>query len=361
MLYASLLFSAFLLLAANLLASGKGHLGRKVVGAVLMVLAVPFVLSGKFPPVLLLGLLLAVVGAVTAGLGPTLGRFAFLRLSLLATVIVYGGIGLTVAQGLARLRALNPYESMEGQIATPGPATRGTPPAAVAPRLARWEELFEHYSRYELEAIHENWTQLFVNSPGFGVTRGNRLPALRLARRQDREPVPPQPGPRADPVWSPGEWERLPAGEEPPLTKMFEESVADFVNPRGFGFVKDRRHVAGFESHRFSQLPAAARRWTVQTLDLVSLLLHEEPAVYVSDHLPRMDQARGMPTRPLDNFEASGLAAVRAGDDPFISRSGGVVRMLGGVRSVRQCVACHGGERGDLLGAFSYTIRLAAQ
>jgi mono/diheme cytochrome c family protein len=30
--------------------------------------------------------------------------------------------------------------------------------------------------------------------------------------------------------------------------------------------------------------------------------------------------------------------------------------MLGAVRSTRQCVACHGGDRGDLLGAFSYAL-----
>ncbi len=31
--------------------------------------------------------------------------------------------------------------------------------------------------------------------------------------------------------------------------------------------------------------------------------------------------------------------------------------MLGAVRSAKQCVKCHGGSRGDLLGAFSYTLR----
>jgi hypothetical protein len=31
--------------------------------------------------------------------------------------------------------------------------------------------------------------------------------------------------------------------------------------------------------------------------------------------------------------------------------------MLGLARSVKQCVACHGGARGDLLGAFSYVLR----
>jgi len=73
----------------------------------------------------------------------------------------------------------------------------------------------------------------------------------------------------------------------------------------GLRFIKDRRHVAGFETHRFSRVPAPANRWKVQTLELVSLLLHDEPEVYVSTHLPRMERRHGQPTRPLDRFERS--------------------------------------------------------
>ena len=360
MLIISLFFSAVLLLAANLLVIRSGW---KVVGTALMVLAVP--VSCIFPPVAIQALLLGLATVVFYATGRR--PASFIALSCVATLAAYCVAGLMVAgteREYAHLRALYPYESMEARLPIPGLGLH-EPPPPVAARLAGWEGSIEQgangYRAMKLNMLHEHAIELFVNSPGFGNVRMLPPTGRSLVANLRREPVPSQPGPRVASPWSPGEWERLPAGEEPPLTQMFEESVADFVNPRGFGFVRDRRHVAGFESHRFSQLPAAARRWTVQTLDLVSLLLHEEPAVYVSDHLPRMDQARGMPTRPLDNFEASGLASVRVGDDPFISRSGGVVRMLGGVRSVRQCVACHGGERGDLLGAFSYTIRLAAQ
>ncbi len=158
---------------------------------------------------------------------------------------------------------------------------------------------------------------------------------------------------------------------------MLEDSVTDFVFSRGWGFVKDRRHVAGFAGHRFTAVPAPsdgwriqddltdkhtklpepATRWAVQTLDLVGLLLHEEPVVYVSEHLPAMDEARDAPTRPLDRFEAFGLAALCAGDDLFVSVDGDGLRMLGGIRSTAQCVACHGCRRGDLLGAFSYMLK----
>ena len=69
-------------------------------------------------------------------------------------------------------------------------------------------------------------------------------------------------------------------------------------------------------------------------------------------HLPAMGELRAAPTRSLDKFESLGLTAVRHGDDLFISRDGETIRMIGAIRSTKQCVACHGGERGDLLGRF---------
>ena len=45
---------------------------------------------------------------------------------------------------------------------------------------------------------------------------------------------------------------------------------------------------------------------------------------------------------------------LRQGEDLFTSGDG--LRMLGAVYSLKQCVACHGGERGDLLGALSYRL-----
>jgi hypothetical protein len=81
--------------------------------------------------------------------------------------------------------------------------------------------------------------------------------------------------------------------------------------------------------------------------------------VYVSENLPRMEELRGAPTRPLDGFEASALEKLRRGEALLVADAPGGVRMLGALRSVKQCVDCHGGERGDLLGAFSYTLRRA--
>ena len=191
---------------------------------------------------------------------------------------------------------------------------------------------------------------LFINSPGFGVARMIQPSERALAfdsRFQD--PTPSQPGPRVPSSWSPGEFQQPPAGDLAFAAWLLEDSVKDFSFARGFGFIKDRRHVAGFQSHRFRQIPATSGRWRVQddgtgetrtapvpthawkvqTLHLVSLLLHDEPQVYVSDHLPRMDELHAAPTRPLDRFEAMAMNAVHRGEDLFISHDGESLRMVG--------------------------------
>ena len=130
----------------------------------------------------------------------------------------------------------------------------------------------------------------------------------------------------------------------------------DFINFENFGYVKDRRHVAGFQSHRFSKVPEPTDGWRIETLDLVGLLLHEKPVAYVSANLPRMDELKKAPTRPLDRFETGGLKKLRGGEDLVTAEAGANLRMFGAIRSAKQCVDCHGGQRGDLLGAFSYTL-----
>jgi len=84
----------------------------------------------------------------------------------------------------------------------------------------------------------------------------------------------------------------------------------------------------------------------------VGLLLHDEPQVYVSSSLPRMEKLHGVPTRPLDRFEWFALEALQHGEDIYVAQDEEGLRMLGSVRSKKRCVACHDGNRDDLLGAF---------
>ena len=138
--------------------------------------------------------------------------------------------------------------------------------------------------------------------------------------------------------------------------------MSDFLYPRGFGYVKDRAHVAGFKPHGFRSrgwTVNESRRWRVQHIQLVGILSHEKPLVYLTDKLPSMEQIRQGKTRALDFFEEAALPALRGGEDLFLASKGETVRMLGALRATKTCQQCHDAEVGDLLGAFSYTLRRA--
>ena len=117
---------------------------------------------------------------------------------------------------------------------------------------------------------------LSISRPGFGVARMPRLSEWMLKRGlREEEPVP-QPGPRSTFSWSAGAGEmqsppRRETAARQDLLWMHRLGIVDFVHPGGFGFVKDRRRVAGFQEHQFSKVPKSAEPWALQTLDLVGL------------------------------------------------------------------------------------------
>jgi hypothetical protein len=292
----------------------------------------------------------------------------FLALSLSITALVYGVFILWGEWEFARLRERFPYESLEERLPTVQPrVTAERLPDSTAERLTLLEDSVEaaqgsyFFSRaYLLQRLHEEKVTLFVNSPGFGVSR--TLPFIpsegRITSRLRADALVPQPTSPADAPGPTDGWSPPPiALDSGGLYQLHREGIVDFAYPVGFGYVKDRRHVTGLQAHRFSSVPGPEEKWEVRRLELVGLLLHDVPVVYVSENLPRMDEVRGGPTRPLDGFEAASLEGLRRGEDIILGGTSGAFRMLGAVRSTRQCVQCHGGERGDLLGAFSYTLR----
>jgi hypothetical protein len=89
---------------------------------------------------------------------------------------------------------------------------------------------------------------------------------------------------------------------------------------------------------------------------LVSLWLNDPPAVYVTENLPRMDELRAAPTRPLSQFETRGLERLAQGETLVVSSTADVIRILGAVRASKTCLNCHDAHHGQLLGAFSYVL-----
>jgi hypothetical protein len=120
-----------------------------------------------------------------------------------------------------------------------------------------------------------------------------------------------------------------------------------------------------FVPHAFHHHPLERSKeppkWSIDRVELVSLLKFDEPRVYVLDHLPRMDQLSGdtAPTRELNEFEASALTKLRADEDLVVQSESAEYQMLGSLRAAKQCLDCHNVQRGELLGAFSYRLTLA--
>jgi hypothetical protein len=223
-----------------------------------------------------------------------------------------------------------------------------------------------------LRRLHEGTVRNFISSPGFGV--GRRIEPdrnfLKLPRDPGRIPLPP-------PQYVPDvEWEANEAGKErafrpglaqgpssTDLQSMHLSVESEFATEEDFGYVKDRDHVAGFRPHYFRFLPdlpnteKRSDRWLVQNLELVSLIKFGGPVVYLSQHLPRMDELRDAKTRPLNQFEAKSLEGLYQGEDLLVRARPDWIRVLGSIRARKACSECHNVEAGDLLGAFSYVLR----
>jgi hypothetical protein len=369
MLYASLVLSGIMWLIANGAVWRAKHPSLVIVPAVVAVFLLPAMATCFFPAVGLQALLLIVALITWSVL--RLRRRSFLALSFGATFTAYAVVGWFAFKDYRHLVERFPYVSMEQRLPL-SPAPSGSLPDAAAKRLEKVEAAvnaaslefawFRERRVGSLSQLHEDAVDAFIAQPGFGVARMPHLSEGELTYGLRTALAVPQPDAAPTARWSAADLLDDSSGpkdlrRELDLFGLQAQSIADFVNPEGFGFFKDRQHVAGFQEHQFSKLPEAPAFWRLRTLDLIGLVTHDEPVVYVSEHLPRMDELRQAPTRPPDGFEARGLESLRRGEDLYVRQAGQELRVLGAIRSVRQCVSCHGGARGDLLGAFSYAFK----
>jgi hypothetical protein len=290
--------------------------------------------------------------------------YALLGYLILAAGAPYAIFAFSVADEIAefnRLKREYAFESMESRL----PARQHQATAKLSKEtedyLGRLQQNIAQdsngFRELMLERLHQQSVQTFIDSPGFGFARRIKPTDWTLKVNLDHDGTPvPQPGPPGLSYYLDDDF-REPMDIKPePLRELHLESVVNFANARGFGLIISRKQVAGFQPHQFNMVPRS-KEWQVQRLELVGLLMHAEPVVYVSDELPRMEKLRKVPTRPLNNFEVAGIKRLQQGDSLFIRETTESIRMLGAVRSIEQCVKCHGGERGDLLGAFSYRLQ----
>jgi hypothetical protein len=226
----------------------------------------------------------------------------------------------------------------------------------------------KYFRATSLREIHEGILHRFINSPGFGIGRVTLGPNPYWLKDGTFGDVPGSPlQPAYEAVSSIGA-EPKTQKDSPPRSEaenledgklLYEYGFSDFLRANRYGYVRDLDHVSGFLPHNFLSVPESHRHdaWQVFRLDLVSLLKFDDPAVYISDRLPAMDELKNAKTRPLDAFEKKALEELQQGEDLRVSVAGDQMRMLGSIRALKQCLKCHQVERGELLGAFSYVLR----
>jgi hypothetical protein len=202
-----------------------------------------------------------------------------------------------------------------------------------------------------LSRLHTEAVTKFTSAPGFGM---RRMPVFPMKVIKEWK----------IPWWSPGELDKeAPLHGKKDLELIHQDSLKDFStgkidvplnNPPGAVFLAPI--VKG-------QTPPSSGRenmWEMKSLDLVGLIKHKEPVVYISDKLPEMKDLKETPTRPADLFEFTALECLQKGDNLFARGKDDTIRMLGAIRAGKKCLSCHDDRKeGDLLGAFSYTLRLA--
>jgi hypothetical protein len=147
-----------------------------------------------------------------------------------------------------------------------------------------------------------------------------------------------------------------------PLQTIHDVSQGNFLSGSLWGYVRSFQESAGFHSHAFTHSPNVDH-WNIKheiiRLELVSLLKHPTPKVYVSDQLPRMDKlsSQNAPVRDLTVFEQSALPRLLTQEDIVTDVTPDRVLMLGSLRAGESCRQCHAVPVGTLLGAFSYELK----
>lgn len=264
-------------------------------------------------------------------------------------------------------------------------ADRGAIVSAMKQRLEEFETAMDRDSRARvrrwLESVHQDRVDEFTAREGFGMSRMPIYPSRELVAPAPLAlaPVPesssgdesseaplqvtlPETGSRK----SPGELNWPSRGL---LATFHETERLDFLIANPSSLAPESPSVVGLPPHRFRKVPGfeqtganqphpepLGEKWLIRRLELVGLITHADPIVYVSENLPNMLELGAAETRALSPFERRAVDDMRRGEDLVYQATENRVRFIGSIRAARQCVDCHQTPRGQLLGAFSYEL-----
>ncbi|QEL20812.1 hypothetical protein [Limnoglobus roseus] len=191
-----------------------------------------------------------------------------------------------------------------------------------------------------LTALHRHAVKLFIDQFGFGIRR------IEPPLTDVLEPPKSQ---------AQGSADQRPAGKDPVAIRPDKDGKAAH-----FSFAKTVGEATAIPS------AAAKKTWVVKEVQLVGLVKHKDPVVYLSseavDGAMRKDKKeienKDAKTRQPDTFETKALEVIRGGGELVqAEKQGETIRALSGIYAGKQCAACH--ERpGEMLGAFSYRLSL---
>jgi hypothetical protein len=142
--------------------------------------------------------------------------------------------------------------------------------------------------------------------------------------------------------------------------EMHEYYIRRFESADGFGLARMPQPPM---LDRAGVLEMAGKTYAIERLELVGLLKADTPQVYVPLRHNLPFRAEDFRSRSLTPFEQDALSALRAGRD-IVRASGqepGTLEIVGALRGDGSCLKCHRDvTEGQLLGAFSYTLRVKA-
>jgi hypothetical protein len=317
-------------------------------------------------------LLLATLICAAVQVRSTRARYGIVMICVSAAFVLTCSYGNANFNRVLALRNQFPIESLEHRLAYEGERPAANVSTSLSPalsvRLSEDEQVFDQggWRMSHLRMIHDREYEQFVRAAGFGIMRMGhpRRETIEMPPLRDIDFA------GTSPDESGNTWNYWGGGtslqSNSPIEQAHDASRFDFLDAEGYGdIIAPRIKVVGFIPHAFHRHPlqdAKERpKWSIDLVELVSLLKFDEPRIYVLDHLPRMDQLSSdtTPTRELNEFEALALEKLRSQEDLVVHREGDEYQMLGSLRAAKQCLDCHNVQRGELLGAFSYRLTLA--
>jgi hypothetical protein len=273
----------------------------------------------------------ALVGRLASGRPGKVEQGAFVTVAI--GLLLAGG-GLFAANLLAAPE--KPAPTTPADERNPANQTTNTGTATIDVQTLATLPL-EEKERQQLQWLHHSTVEVFIDRPGFGMRR-LMLPLEDIVNAPKKststggkEVV----GRSSFPsIWME---DRAKKGED------VHFAVADAAN--------------GGKVNNFMSLDRNGA-WKLKKVQLVGLAKNPEPVVYETNKVPGMKDVKDIPTRKPDAFEATALKAIRDGEGLVIDRHGDSARMMGPIFAGNGCVKCHE-HKGDLLGAFSYTLERA--